>query len=48
MTDTEVLEVYSSMVEQFGDKLPDPEHHPIQFKYYYRLFKWIKQNERTN
>jgi hypothetical protein len=48
MTDAEVLEVYSSMVEHFGDKLPDPEYHPIQFKYYYRLFKWIKQNERKN
>jgi len=48
VTDVEALEIYSSMVEHFGDKLPDPEHHPIQFKYYYRLFKWIKQNEQTN
>lgn len=48
MTDTEALEIYNSMVLEFGDKLPDPEHYPIQFKYYYRLFKWIKQNERTN
>jgi len=48
MTDTEALEIYSSMVVEFGDRLPDFEYYPIQFQYYYRLFKWIKQNERTN
>lgn len=47
MTDSEALEVYNSMVVEFGDRLPDLEHYPIQFQYYYRLFKWIKQNERT-
>jgi hypothetical protein len=48
MNDSEVLEIYNSMVEQYGDRLPDLEHYPIQFKYYYKLFKWTKQNERTN
>jgi hypothetical protein len=48
MTDEEALEIYNSMVLEYGDKLPDFEHYPIQFKYYYKLFKWTKkQNERT-
>lgn len=48
MTDEEVLEIYNSMVLEYGDKLPCSEQHPIQFKYYYKLFKWTqKQNEST-
>jgi len=30
------------MIEMFGDKLPDPEHEPIRFDYYVRLFLYIK------
>jgi hypothetical protein len=48
MTDAKALEVYNSMVLEFGEHLPDLEHHPIQFQYYYRLFKWIKQNEQKD
>ena len=39
MTDEEALEIYNSMVLEYGDRLPDFEHYPIQFKYYYKLFK---------
>ena len=48
MTDEEALEIYNSMVLEYGDRLPDFEHYPIQFKYYYKLFKGTqKQNEPT-
>jgi len=42
MTDEQVLTLYAAMEAEFGDKLPDFEHHPIQFAYYYRLYKFIK------
>ena len=41
MTDEQVLELYSAMESEFGE-LPDFEHYPIQFQYYYKLFKLIK------
>ena len=31
------------MVEVFGDKLPDPEHNPIQFAFYIKLFKKLEE-----
>jgi len=41
MTDQQALELYSAMEAEFGE-LPDFEHYPIQFAYYYKLFKLIK------
>jgi hypothetical protein len=41
MTDQQVLELYKAMEEEFGE-LPNFEHHPLQFAYYYRLYKFIK------
>jgi hypothetical protein len=46
MTDEQVLTLYVAMEVEFGDKLPDFEHHPIQFAYYVKLFKLIKQVEQ--
>ena len=39
MTDEQAIELYTRMKEFYGDKLPDPEHHPVQFKYYAMLFR---------
>jgi hypothetical protein len=41
MTNEQALELYSAMEVEFG-VLPDFEHYPIQFQYYYKLFKLIK------
>jgi len=46
MTDEQALTLYVAMEAEFGDKLPDFEHHPIQFAYYVKLFKLIKQVEQ--
>ena len=40
MTDDEVLKMYERMQEVFGDELPDPEHEPIKFAYYVKIFKY--------
>jgi hypothetical protein len=41
MTDQQALELYEAIETEFGE-LPDFEHYPIQFAYYYKLFKLIK------
>ena len=41
MTDEQALALYSAMQAEFGE-LPDFEHYPRQFIYYYKLFKLIK------
>jgi len=41
MTDQQALELYSAMEVEFG-VLPNFEHYPLQFTYYYKLFKLIK------
>lgn len=41
MTDEQALALYSAMETEFGE-LPDVEHYPRQFQYYYKLFKLIK------
>jgi len=43
MNNEEIISLYNSLVEEFGDKLPDPEQEPIRFAYYVRLYKFIKQ-----
>lgn len=36
------------MVEMFGEKLPDPDHNPIQFRFYILLYKKLKEWSQTN
>lgn len=44
MTDEQALALYAAMEEEFGDMLPNIDHHPIQFSYYIKLFKLIQKN----
>ena len=44
MSDTQALEIYAEMETMFGDSLPNLDFHPIQFAYYYKLYKLIKRN----
>jgi len=39
MSDDELIEIYNEMVEIYGDLLPHPEHEPIRFAYYVKLYK---------
>jgi len=41
MNDEQALALYAAMEAEFGE-LPDFEHYPRQFIYYYKLFKLIK------
>lgn len=41
MTDQEALDFYDELVKEFGDKLPNPEQQPIEFKYYVKLYKYF-------
>jgi hypothetical protein len=48
MTDERALILYVAMEEEFGDMLPNFEHHPIQFAYYVKLFKLIHHVQKSN
>jgi hypothetical protein len=45
MTDEEALKRYNELVEHFGDKLPNFEHHPRQFAYCVRIYEYYKQRQ---
>jgi hypothetical protein len=38
MTDEQALAIYEDM-KRIYQNLPDPDHEPIRFKYYYMLYK---------
>lgn len=40
MTDVKIMELYQKLKEHFGEKLPDPEHSPLQFAYFVKLYKY--------
>lgn len=43
MTDQQALALYQAMEAEFGE-LPNFEHYPRQFIYYYKLFRLIQKN----
>lgn len=43
MTNEQALALYTAMEEEFGE-LPDFDHYPKQFMFYYKLFKHIKSS----
>lgn len=43
MTDKQALALYQAMKAEFGE-LPNFEHYPRQFSFYYKLYKLIQQN----
>ena len=48
MTDQQALALYAAMEAEFGE-LPDFEHYPKQFIYYYKLYRLIQKNvQRSN
>lgn len=47
MTDQEAAETYDDMVQMFSD-LPSPEHEPIRFAFYVKMYKYIKQRQEVS
>ena len=47
MTNEEIEVAYNEMVQMWGDKLPNPEHEPIRFGYYVRLYRYIKEKNNV-
>lgn len=45
MTDEEIIKFYEELVEHFGDKLANFEHHPRQFAYQVKLYRYYKSKE---
>lgn len=49
MTEEEILEIYNKLVEEYGDELPNFNHHPLQFAHYVKLYNLknqkVKQDE---
>jgi len=43
MTNEEIENAYNEMVEMWGDRLPNPEHEPLRFAYYVRMWKYYKE-----
>jgi hypothetical protein len=50
MTDNEVMQRYQQLIDEFGDKLPNPEHCPKEFAYYVKLYTYYEKhkNETNN
>lgn len=47
MTDEEAEKIYEDMLRYF-EKLPNPEHEPISFAHYVKLYKFYKQRESNS
>jgi hypothetical protein len=40
MNDEQIMAAYDKLKQHFGDKLPDPEHSPLQFAYFVKIYKY--------
>jgi hypothetical protein len=40
MSEQELLQHYERLVEMYGDQLPNPEHEPVRFAYFVKLYKY--------
>lgn len=38
LSQQQLNDIWNGLVEYYGDKLPDMDHHPIQFKYYLKMY----------
>jgi len=45
MTDEQAIALYTAMEAEFGE-LPNFEHYPKQFLFYYKLFRLIQKNAK--
>ena len=43
MSDEDALKFYEELVNHYGDKLANFEHHPLQFRYQVTCYKYYKE-----
>lgn len=48
MTEEEALAFYNELVEWYGDKLANPEHHPKQFQMQVKMYRYYKERNNEN
>jgi hypothetical protein len=50
LTDEEANRILNHMVEIFGEGLPNPEHYPLAFEYYVKLYRkfYMEQNNENS
>ena len=44
LTDEQLSNILEDMQSVFGERLPNPEHEPIRFKYYWTLYHHMKDH----
>jgi len=42
MTNEELETFTKELIEHYGDNLPNPDHEPLRFAYYIKLFMHVK------
>lgn len=48
MTNAEALAKYEEMIAFFSNRvLPDPDHEPVRFAYYVKLFRYCTEKQPT-
>jgi hypothetical protein len=48
MSDEDALKFYEELLEHYGDKLANFEHHPRQFKHQVICYKYYKSKQNEN
>ncbi len=48
MTDKEVEDFYNELLEHYGDKLANFEHHPRQFANQVKLYRYYKEKKNED
>lgn len=47
MSEEEIIQFYNELKEHFGDNLANFEHHPRQFAYQIKLYKYYKARKQN-
>jgi len=47
LTDEEANRILNEMLEIFGEGLPNPEHYPLAFEYYVKLYQKYYMKEQN-
>ena len=45
MTDEKVLKHYEELKRIYGDEVPNPDHNPILFQFYVKIYKYYHREE---
>ena len=45
MTDEKIMEHFEKMKEIYGEAVPNPDHNPVLFAYYVKMYKTYHKEE---